>query len=35
MFDKGLVWEHIAQEDEISFSVLWNFSLGAIWVLIK
>jgi hypothetical protein len=35
MFDWGLVLEHMLQEDEISFSVLWKLGLGAIWVLIK
>jgi hypothetical protein len=30
MFDKGLFLEHIVQEDEISFSVLWKLGLGAI-----
>jgi hypothetical protein len=27
--------EHMLQEDEISFSVLWELGLEAIWVLIK
>jgi hypothetical protein len=35
MFDSVLVLEHMLQEDEISFSVLWKLGLGAIWVLIK
>jgi hypothetical protein len=35
MFDRGLVLEHVLQEDEISFSVLWKLGLGVIWVLIK
>jgi hypothetical protein len=35
MFESILVLEHMLQEDEISFSVLWKLGLGAIWVLIK
>jgi hypothetical protein len=33
MFDRGLVLEHMLQEDEISFSVLWKLGLGVIRVL--
>jgi hypothetical protein len=35
MINKGLVLEHIVQEDEISFRVLCRLRLGVIWVLIK
>jgi hypothetical protein len=30
IFDRGLVLEHMLQEDEISFSVLWELGLEAI-----
>jgi hypothetical protein len=30
MFDRGLVLEHMLQEDEISFHVLLKLGLGAI-----
>jgi hypothetical protein len=35
IFVKGMVLEHMEQEDNISFSVLWNLGLVVIRILIK